>query len=451
MAIPVIATVLYVFLVLGVAYRFRHHENSEEFLIQGHQAGLWPVASSIFTLIGGGELATLTSLAFVFGGYGIFLFVGYFFGFLALALIARTIRADLEGQKYHTITDYVYHRIGKLPGIVTVVVTFAAFFALLIIQIAAGAAILKSLYQIPYIWGVLLTGTIVLVYLYIGGFKTVMMTDVLQGGIMLVLLIIIVVFLLSQHGVPSFAPSKEGIGAWLTLSFVATGFFVVASSGDIWQRIYASRSTEVAQKGLVIGAILFMVVGFGLVYIGVLARPLDPAIVPDDSFVVTMTRFVPPGLNVVVLLLIFASIMSTADTEIFLLGSVVSREYNRWKGGYTEGSDIGSLTTIAQARWAIVAIVLLSTLVSIYISSLVTVYLMLLSMLLVISPAVLTRLLFGERARWLDASIYLSLVCFLGLWGSGHLNPENAFLIIIPGALIALAGTFSRGYNPASG
>ena len=67
-----------------LSYRRRGWANYDDYLMAKHSLGAFPVAASLFTLIGGGELVTLTALSFLFGYAGLALFIGFAlsFGFI---------------------------------------------------------------------------------------------------------------------------------------------------------------------------------------------------------------------------------------------------------------------------------------------------------------------------------------------------------------------------------
>ena len=144
---------------------------------------------------------------------------------------------------------------------------------MLLIQFTAGGQVLSALTALSYEKSILLTAGIATAYLFIGGFKTVLATDVVQGAARLLLMPLIV--FVAAKGVTTHLspPPVAALPMMIWVSLIVTGFFSAASSADVWQRIYAAKTIDrAAQYGLVGGAALLIVFGVALVSLGLVAR-----------------------------------------------------------------------------------------------------------------------------------------------------------------------------------
>ena len=280
--------VIYAGVMLVVAFLSRHHTTGDDYLMAGRSAGRLAVAASLFTLIGGGELVTLTALAYTYGWSGLALFVGYALAFSFLGVIAPRIRRQVAQEAPVSLPDYVHSRYGTSAGHLVFLFSFLAFFALLLLQFSAGGQILSGLLGLSYELSVLLVATIATMYLLIGGLRTVFATDMLQGVGMLVLMPILM-FASSRFADTQRTISEpETLPVAIFLSLVISGFFVGASSADVWQRCYAAKSDSVARVGFIVGAVLLMIFGVLLVRLGLIARS-NPAVGgPDSAFLDTL-------------------------------------------------------------------------------------------------------------------------------------------------------------------
>lgn len=404
----------------------------------GRKAGTIQVAAGLFTLIGGGELVTMGTLGYVYGLPGIALFVGYAAAFIFLGFIVKRIRTDASlGAKYLSLPDYVHDKFGTHSGLFVFVFSFLAFFALLMLQFATAGAVITPLTGLDYNYAVLLIAGVVLLYLLIGGFQTVLITDVIQGAAMVVLLpLMAFVTLSSQTTGNSSLSGVENLSLTLWISFVATGFFVAAASADIWQRIYAAKSDKAAQNGLYLGGLSFLLFGFVLVGIGIAARHIGVTN-PDTAFVNAITTNLPEWAALLAILMVLSAVMSTSDTELFLLTGMLQHELARFKKIAPTISAF--FIKVSGARVLLILLSVLAVIMALFFTELVGIYTWLLSAIVVISPIVLFSLFRQTSSTGMLFSLVLNTLIFIGLVAYGWLTLENIYLISIPGIAIYAA------------
>ncbi len=70
----------------------------------------------------------------------------------------------------------------------------------MVAQFIGGATLIESVTGLPYWVGLLLFGTIVILYTSIGGFKAVVITDTLQGIIMTIGTFLLLFFVIRAGG-----------------------------------------------------------------------------------------------------------------------------------------------------------------------------------------------------------------------------------------------------------
>ena len=81
--------------------------------MSGREATPMLVAAALFTLVGGGELITLTALAYAYGFGGLSLFLGYAGGFCFLAVFTTRIRGATD-MMHLSLPDFVHYHFGPL-------------------------------------------------------------------------------------------------------------------------------------------------------------------------------------------------------------------------------------------------------------------------------------------------------------------------------------------------
>lgn len=286
--------------------------------------------------------------------------------------------------------------------------------------------------------------SIVFVYLFIGGLKTVFATDLVQGAAMLLLLpILLIATVQSESNLGLYASQPAPL--FLIVSLVITGFLVGSASADVWQRIYAAKSVRSARGGLVIGAVLLMFYGGLLVLLGVAARDVSGIQGADAAFVEIVTTLDSEFLSVLAVLLVISAVTSTADTELFLLSGLSSRQWLRLTKRH-EGTDLRAAESVSLGRWSLVFVWISALVMALSFSDLIQIYSWLLMAVLVISPGVLGSVLANASPRLVAFTFWLNgALLIVGLL-QGFINLDNAFLVATPGVLLLLSALALRAF-----
>ena len=422
----------YTLLLIAIAIRSRKHSSADEFLMSNRSANSVQVAAGLFTLIGGGELVALASLGFLFGWSGIALFVGYAAGFVFLGVMAPKIRAESHEHHFVSLPDYVHFHFGLGPGLLTYVFSFLAFFALLMLQFSAAGAVVSPFLGVPESFVVVGVGIAVLVYLLVGGFRAVLITDVVQGVAMFVILPTLVYLVANSDPMKIEYSGAEGsLPAALWSSLVFSGFFVAAASADVWQRAYAAKTHRTAKLGFFIGGVSFLVFGFVIVAIGMIARSLGVA-GPDLAFVEVLVNHLPDSVSALVALLVLCAMMSTADTETFLLTGLTQHELRRLVPNSSISYWVDSVTGV---RVLMATIALASMGFAYFFNNLVGIYTWLLSALVVVSPIVLFSLFRKASDVGMFVAMLANSILFVALLIADVITLDNLYLIALPGAV----------------
>lgn len=140
-------------------------------------------------------IATFTSASSFIGGPGVAYSKGLVWVYLSIIQVPTAfIILGILGKKFAiisrktnavTVTDYLKARY-KSPAVVIIssVALVLFFIAQMMSQFIGGAVLFQTITGLPYIYGLLLFGVIVILYTTIGGFKAVVTTDTIQGLVM---------------------------------------------------------------------------------------------------------------------------------------------------------------------------------------------------------------------------------------------------------------------------
>lgn len=156
-------------------------------------------------------IATFTSASSFIGGPGVAYEKGLVWVYLSMIQVPTAfIILGILGKKFAvisrktgavTVTDYLRSRYkSKAVVIISSVCLVLFFIAQMMSQFIGGAVLFETITGFPYIYGLLLFGTVVIIYTTIGGFKAVTTTDTIQGIIMVIGGFIIIGTIVSQAG-----------------------------------------------------------------------------------------------------------------------------------------------------------------------------------------------------------------------------------------------------------
>ncbi len=353
---PIDTSIVVVYLsgvaLLGV-YFSRRQKTTEDYFLAARSVPGWVVAFSI--------LGTICGSATFVGHPGnvfhdnMFLIPAHLVPLIVMLLLARRIVVFYRHNVRMTAYEYLEQRFGypaRAYGAATFLVSRVADVSVTYYFLALATAVLTG-------WGVtgviLILGAITVLYTLVGGIQAVVWTDVVQGiflvggGLLCILLI-----LFGSDAAPSqiLAAAWEGgkfeIDRWQWDAAQNNQWLLILGSIVAWlqsfccnqhnvQRYLLARSDREAVRGAVMGAgacvpvwLLFMLLGALLwSYYQFSAEVVPPEVMAVKDRIVphfVSTQF-PAGLKGMVLAALIAAAMSSLDSDLNSLATVVVNDF----------------------------------------------------------------------------------------------------------------------------
>ena len=250
-------------------YRARQENTLKDFYLAGNGFGLAVIFLTFYaTQYSGNTLFGYSGMTYRIG-YAWIMCIHFMTAIIACYLIfAPKLYQRARRFNYITPTDYLQHRFcsNSINIVVTVIMIFVLSNYLLAQLMAMGRAMqgLSSADpNIAYQQGVILLTLIMVIYGTLGGIRAVAWTDVIQGTILIVGLIVLLFVLFKQFGPISLAtaaiqetqdfskidvPDANRIREWISY-IIIVGFGSTLYPQAI-QRIYAARSEKILRQGL---------------------------------------------------------------------------------------------------------------------------------------------------------------------------------------------------------
>jgi len=374
-----------IFLIIGyfliiavVGYLSSRKESKEDFFIAGKNLGVFESICSLgSTKISAGIMFAFVAFIYLFGISALWMIFGVIIGYFLFLLFAIKIKKEGDLNQYYTMGDYFRHRYGLIVGKVVSIVVFVFIFLNFSIQLIAGSKMFESLTNTHFAIGVVLFSTIILFYLYLGGFKAVVKTDVVQFISMILFLFILGVFLFSNF---EYIPSQWEImnaGPMAIISLLLVGSILPFSSPDLWQRVFATKDVKTLKKSFIFTIMLFALVGILLSLVAIIIKIKLPGIDPEMALISGFQFLLPSGLLGIGLITLFAAIMSSADSLAFVSSEMLLYNVLEFK------------RTVGNLKIGIILILILGSFSAIFFRSLLDVVHLCLGLYAIISSVVL--------------------------------------------------------------
>ncbi|MEE8437787.1 MAG: sodium:solute symporter family protein [Candidatus Neomarinimicrobiota bacterium] len=325
----VVGLYLAALLYLGLKNSSRSSGNSRDFILAGRRLSLPGfVATLVATWYGGilgvGENTYLYGIQtwFIFG------LPYYVFGLLFALFIARRIQA----ADHVSIPDHIHHHFGRKAGLISAF--YILFMASPAPYILSIGILLQFTLQIPLGPALLLSAGFSLFYVWFGGFKAVVRTDIMQFILMFCGFILLFAFSWIKAGPPtvifSQLPDMHLVpGGGLPLQYILVWFFIALWTfvdPGFFQRCAAAKDGDTAKKGILISLGFWFVFDLLTLFTGLYAKVLlspGPALF---TFPRLGAEVLPPLVYGIFLTGLLAAIMSTIDSLGFISAITFGRD-----------------------------------------------------------------------------------------------------------------------------
>jgi len=269
--------------------------------------------------------------------------------FIALALVIIGPLLWRYGKKFnsYTIPDFLGDRYGSewVRGVTAVVIAFG-FLIYVASVIIGGALIAQFVLGISYPIAVGAITLFFLVYTIRGGMLAVFVTDAIQFVtfmVGLILLAIVGVVAVGGFGnmISEIASTEPGWMKWNAVTsenpegFPVFGLLTIWLIGqfvrpDLATRIYAARSEATVIKAAMFSAPILVLVTWLIFLISatsMIVLPTIPGGDPEQAFLFASLELLPPWLAAIPIVGVFAAALSTADTQLMVCSSAISRDF----------------------------------------------------------------------------------------------------------------------------
>ncbi|MBN2320308.1 MAG: sodium/proline symporter PutP [Acidobacteria bacterium] len=351
---PTLITFIVYFMVLMAIglFFYRKSRNLEDYLLGGRGMGAWVTAlSAQASDMSGWLLMGLPGAIYVSGLSDSWIAIGLFIGtVLNWWFVSGRLRIYTANIKAITLPSFFEARFADPTGLLRIVSAFIilVFFTIYASSgLVAAGRLFESTFNVSFSTAVLTGGIIIVLYTFLGGFLAVCWTDLFQG-LLMILAIVIVPIVAFHHigGTEAIIGSldarniargiiPEGTDTPLLAVFSAMawglGYF---GQPHILARFMGVKSLAKLRRSRVIAVVWVAISLTGAVVIGMIGigmyEALDIAQKEHEKVFIYMIReMMGPWLGGVMLAAILSAIMSTIDSQLLVSSSALTEDFYR--------------------------------------------------------------------------------------------------------------------------
>ncbi len=351
---------VYFIALILIGYFTSRKQRHEDYLIAERRLGTWATMATMNASKTGSILMTFVALTYLWGFSAVWYFMGVVTGALIFIPFAIVLKKESK-NKFYTLADYFRTKYGKIPALFASSISIFLMFGLGTINLIGGTKIFVFFTGWPFWACAIIMAAIILIYLWLGGFKAVARTDILQYIAMIFILAMLTLILFNGSMIPTSDWNFFKADLGTIIGFFIIGVMFPFASPDLWQRVYSAKGKKELRNGLILSVGIYAFMAFLLALVALTVKAQFPNIDPDLALIYGFGNLLPPGLLGLSTVLLFAAIMSSLDTYIFTGAAAVVQDFFHWP----------KKKIVRNIKRVILLIIVISTLIAIAIRSLV--------------------------------------------------------------------------------
>lgn len=341
--------VVYGLVLLGIGvWGGRESKDMAGYYVAGKKLPSWVIAfSSNATGESAWLLLGLTGMGYAIGIHALWIVFGEVLGVtVAWVFVALPFKEYTDRYGAITVPDYLtarFHDTRHVFRLVSAVIIVSMVTVYTTAQLTAIGRVFNAFLETSYNAGVIIGAIVILFYTSVGGFKAVAYSDLLQGVLMFLGLLVLpivgfaaaggwtpVISSLRAENPALLAPMGEfGLsvaGVASAVGFIAIGLAFLGAPQLLTRFMSARGRGEIVNAGP-IAIICIIVFDIGAVFAGIAGRSLFPGLADPETILPMMSiELFPSIFTGIFLVIVLAASMSTADSLLILASSAVVRD-----------------------------------------------------------------------------------------------------------------------------
>ena len=324
-------SLLFAFLGINHTKKFKGLNN---YLTANRNIGVFSLTTSLTASALGAWILFGPASAATWGGIGAV--IGYSLGtaFPLFFLIYLGKKIRNEFPKGSSLIEFMRRKFGKSLFKLILLMTIFYMFIFLCAEVTAISVLINYISGTEFWITALVVLSSTLIYTLYGGLKASIFTDNIQMIVIGILLFISFIYITSFTGSKfsfDFVIKKNPqllSGNYIPNYTAGLTFFIAVAATNLfhqgnWQRVYAAKNYQTLKKSLIISFLIIIPIVFLMGFLGMVSFSIDPNIRPDLGFFSLLLKEQTIFLSLFVIILGMALTISTVDTLINAISSLV--------------------------------------------------------------------------------------------------------------------------------
>ncbi|MGM0509061.1 MAG: sodium/proline symporter PutP [Fusobacteriota bacterium] len=337
--------IYFIFLMMVGVYFYKKTVDVEDYLLGGRGMGTWVTAlSAQASDMSGWLLMGLPGAVYLGGLSQAWIAVGLFIGtVLNWKFVSPRLRIYTEKLNSLTLASFFEDRFKDPTGllrVITAIITLIFFTIYSSSGLVAAGKLFESMFNIDYKMAVIIGGAAIILYTFLGGFLAVCWTDLFQGALMFVSIIVVPILAYTTVGGASgiteameiknismniIPDSKYPFLAIISTMAWGLGYF---GQPHILARFMSIDSIKKIPKAMTIAIVWVFISLIGAVAVGLISIPMFPEIADSERvFIEMISKIFNPWIGGILLAAILSAIMSTIDSQLLVSSSTLTEDF----------------------------------------------------------------------------------------------------------------------------
>lgn len=382
MTVSIIIFVAYLIVLVGIGVAtYLKTKSYSDYNLAGRSNNKWITAISAESSdMSGWLLMGLPGSAYLAGFSSIWILIGLIFGTLAnWVFCANRLRIASESYEAFSITEFFEKRLNDKKGTVALVSGIAIIIIMTInssAEIIGSGKLLNATFGMDYHAGIVVGLVIMMVYTFLGGYMAVSWSNLIQGTLMFLALLLVPAAVIVKVGglepvvdslyqqMPTFFMFTNGETGFNAFSIIVGGIGVgICYFGvvHVLTCFMAIKNSSEIKDSTLIATIWVALTTFGAVIIGMIGAYTFPDIAdPEQVFYQMGSAFFPKSLLGLFAAAVMAAILSSVSAYVIVASSAFGA--NIYRHFAKDGGD--EKKVIRFQRAAVIAISLAAFLMS---------------------------------------------------------------------------------------
>ncbi len=351
--IPLLGYIIAVFAGAIFAYRQRSKGNflAEYYVGNRSMTGFVLAMTTASTYVGASSFIGGPGAAYKFGlGWVLLAMIQVPVVLFTLGVLGKKFAILARKNNSLTINDILYERY-KSPVLMLFasLALLASFFIMMAVQFIGVGRLLETTLDLDYRWAVTIFALTVGIYTFIGGFRAVVITDSIQGLIMLIGTFLLLGGVIYSGGgieqimhklaiidpdlLTPYGTKEQSLDFTFMSSFWILVCFGLLGLPSTVIRAMSYKNSQALHQGMVIGTIVIALLMLSIHLAGALGRVIIPNLEVTDKIIpMLMIKVLPPFVAGIFLAAPMAAIMSSVDSMLIQSSSTLIKDlYLRFK------------------------------------------------------------------------------------------------------------------------